>query len=179
MDWPGVNDIGAHAMDLKILPGRRDWRCSVLFGLGIPIVFAAPSALAQTPARPLERVDAFQVAFGLSFRMDACGDSELGDLVRRAVLEKFDHCPFSNGAKAHFHAWAVEENKRQAALFQRYATEHGKLPDRLDGMKESCPELRSSARYQQVRELYEKYGQGKIGVDTIITDPCDVPPVAP
>jgi hypothetical protein len=134
---------------------------------------------AQTAGRPLERADAFQVAYGLSFRLDGCGDSVLGSLFRKAILEKFDRCPFSDEARRRFHSWADSESIRMNGLLTDYVTQHGNLPDRLDGMNQSCRESRVSADYLGLRDRLDRYARGEISADAIIPDRCDVAAGAP
>jgi hypothetical protein len=147
--------------------------------IGLAALVVQPSGHSRATTAKLERIDAFQVAFGLSFQFDACGDSQLGEAFRRAILEKFGRCPFTDDAKSHFHSWTADESTREHALLQRYIADHGKLPDHLDGMKESCQDHRSSAEYLKTRKLLDQYTRREITADDIITDPCNVSPGAP
>ena len=128
-------------------------RFSAAFAIGMAALIVAPTACAETPVTKLERIDAFQVAYAMSFRLDACGDTEIAGLLRRAVLEKFDRCPFTDDAKSRFKGWTSTESNRQQTLLQQYLAQHGKLPDRLDGMKETCAEYRGSSENKKTHEL--------------------------
>jgi hypothetical protein len=136
------------------------------------------SVHAQSTAPAEERVDAFQEAFGMSFYFDGCGDRQLGELYRRALLDKLARCPFSDEAKRSFRSWASSVDAKETELVQRNIKEHGKLPDRLDGMKETCQEHRESPNYLKIRELLHRYARGEISADAIVFS-CDTQAGAP
>jgi hypothetical protein len=67
---------------------------------GIAVLALSPLTLAGGDAvQLLERTDAFEVAYGMSFHIDACGDATTGQLYRQALVEKFENCPFSAEAR--------------------------------------------------------------------------------
>jgi hypothetical protein len=76
----------------------------VLFGL------LSVKALGQSKPQPLTDASGFEPAYSMSFIIyDTCGDSEAGHILRSAILEKLDRCPYSSEAKAEFQTWRVEE----------------------------------------------------------------------
>lgn len=104
---------------------------------------------------------------------DACGDRRLGELYRAAILDKFDHCPFTDEAKRGFHSWASKTTQQSTDMLQSYVAEHGTLPDRPNGMRESCQEHRNTAAYEKAQRLLERYARGEMSADAFLTDPCD------
>jgi hypothetical protein len=102
------------------------------------------------------------------YGFDWCGDRPLGELYRRALLEKFAQCPFADEAKRRFTSWATDVSTRDQEAEKQFVAEHGKLPDRLDGMKETCQDHRNSAGYLKVRELLDRYARGQISAADVI-----------
>jgi hypothetical protein len=152
----------------------------ILFSVGIAALVTATTGSAQqlTPATT-RGTDTFQVAFGMSYySFDECDDRPLGELYRRALLDRFGHCPFPDEAKRRFASWATAESKREDALLDHFVADHGKLPDRLDGMKETCREHRNSMGYRKVREVLNRYARGEANADDVIFS-CDTPTGAP
>ncbi len=136
--------------------------CGLAFGLS----YAAS-------AQPRE-TEAFNVAYGMSYYgFDGCGDSLNGSILRRAVTERVDHCPFSAAAKTAFHLWAARQNERMADQVQRYVATRGQLPERLDGMKRSCREEMASPEHQQAAALLARYARGDIPVTAVIMGACN------
>ena len=66
-----------------------------------------------------------RVGYGLSFMdYDECGDGEAGRLLRRAVVERFEQCPFTPEAKAKFQAFRLETLEHLASEYaQAWAEE--------------------------------------------------------
>jgi len=141
--------------------------------LALLAIAAGTPARAQSSAAPLTNTEAFRAAFGLTFKgFDACGDTVNGERYRKAVTEKLDSCPFTPDAKAKFHAWAETTTQRFTAQLQRFIVENKKLLARCE------PQKRDPA-YVILTDLLSRYSRGEVGIDAIISDPCDVRPAAP
>jgi hypothetical protein len=140
----------------------------------IGAVVAVLVSHAQPLSTKLSRTDAFGVAYGMSLRVDECGDVYLGQVLRKPVSDKFDLCPFSNEARLKFHAWASGMRIGEQAALDGFIAAHGKYPIRPDGMKPTCHDVQTSNQYLKARELLDDYILGKSSVDTVITDPRDV-----
>jgi len=145
------------------------------------IVAVSPSLVVASDRSAVvdNRTDAFEIAYGMSFRLDACGDPIAGDLLRKAIAEKFDRCMSSTETKQHFQERAVALATKAKVSLDSYIAAHGQLPDRLDGMKESCADHLHTAEYSGLRERLQKYMDGEISAESIIPDPCDVSAGAP
>jgi hypothetical protein len=153
----------------------------IVLGIGIITLAAMTSSNAQLPPSTAraDSTDTFQVAFGMSYYgFDWCGDRPLGELYRRALLEKFAQCPFTDEAKRRFSSWTANISARDKEAEKKFIAEHGKLPDRLDGMKQTCQEHRQSADYLKVRERLDRYARAEINVGDVIFS-CDTPAVIP
>ena len=139
----------------------------------------AGSAMAETPA-PLADGDAFRLAYRMSYYgFDVCGDAADGLLYRRALTEKFDHCPFTPAAKADFKQWSAATDTKSAAEVQRYIAEHDKLPESLDEKKAQCRKEQATPAYQKTVALLVGYAQGEVKFDAVVPDACDVKAGAP
>lgn len=148
------------------------WRIGLMVGM---VLLGAASGRAQQ-APPPGQVNWLQAAFAYSFYMfDGCGDSALGVLHRKAILEKLDHCPFAEADKERFHAWAIGETIRENDFLKRSFEAHGGFPDRLPGMTGTCREHQRSEAYVKVRELLESYGRGETSVDIVLPETCAGP----
>ena len=157
----------------------RHWVLSLMLATALLARYEPPTR-AQSPSENLEDANAFQIAFGMSFYgFDECGDTAAGDLFRKALVEKFDHCPFSAEARRRFHRWADDQTASAVAAMQRYIADHGKLPEQLDGMKLTCAALQRTEKYKKTRDILERYSRGEINVDAIIPDRCDMLSVPP
>lgn len=146
------------------------------------IILAALLAGGAQADRPSEIGDnnAFRVAFGMSYYgFDACGDAADGQLYRKALTEKFEHCPFTAAAKADFRQYSVATDAKVTADIKRYIAEHDKLPERLDGMKVSCKAQQQTPAYQKTVALLAGYGKGEVKFDAVVPDPCDTKAGAP
>jgi hypothetical protein len=143
-------------------------------------------AWAQSTSEPLTDPTAFEVAYGLSFMAyDECGDGEAGRLLRRAVVERFEQCPFTPEAKAKFEAFRLETLEHLASEYaQAWAKELKPNPLRRgefnpDGTPASCEDHRRTPRYIERRDQLLRYGRGEITAEQVTIDPCDVSPGAP
>lgn len=145
-----------------------------VLAVGMVLLGAAPGHAQQ--ATPQQPVNWLQAAFAYSFYMfDGCGDRALGELHRKAVLEKLDHCPFVEADKERFHAWAIGETIRENDFLKRSFDERGGYPDRLPGMTGSCRQHQLSEAYVKARELLLSYGRGETSVDIVLPETCAGP----
>jgi hypothetical protein len=146
--------------------------------LALAMLIAGP-ALAEKPA-PLRDSSAFRAAYGMSYYgFDVCGDAENGQLYRKALAEKVDHCPFTAGAKADFKQWSVAADAKGSTDVQRYIAEHDKLPESLDQKKTQCRKEQATPAYQKTVALLARYAKGEVKFDAVVPDPCDVKAGAP
>jgi hypothetical protein len=142
-------------------------------------------AWAESTSERLTDPTAFEVAYGLSFmEFDECGDGEAGRLFRRAVVERFEQCPFTPEAKAKFQAFRLETLEHLASEYaQAWAQEMKPNPLRMgefnpDGTPASCEDHRRTPRYTERRDQLLRYARGEITAEQVTTDPCDVSPGA-
>jgi hypothetical protein len=117
------------------------------------------------------------VAYLLSFPLhDACGDVEAGRILRRALLEKLEACPYSAGAKETARTTIIDELSRLASELIRHPGEtpwaNKELGHNPDGSAMSCQDYRQSQPYVEKRERLSRYGRGEIGVDEAIGADC-------
>jgi hypothetical protein len=146
------------------------------------IILAALLAGGARADKPGEIGDnnAFRVAFGMSYYgFDVCGDATNGQLYRKALTEKFEHCPFTAAAKADFRQWSVLTDAKATADVKRYIAEHDKLPESLDGKKMSCRKEQATPAYQKTITLLAQYAKGEVKYDAVVPDPCDTKAGAP
>jgi hypothetical protein len=162
-------DIGARGMRVRTRP---------IFRAVIVIAWSSCTA-ASDPLTVASRTDAFEIGFGMSFSLDACGAPIEGDRFRKAIADKLDHCPLSAETKQHFQQRASALATNAKSSLDRYVTANGKLPDRLEGMKESCADFLRSDEYLRLRRLLQQYADGEITYESIITDRCDINAGAP
>jgi hypothetical protein len=139
----------------------------------------AGSARADKPGEIGDN-NAFRVAFGMSYYgFDVCGDAADGQLYRKALTEKFEHCPFTAAAKADFRQWSVQTDAKATADVKRYIAEHDKLPESLDGKKMTCRQEQATPAYQKTVALLAQYAKGEVKYDAVVPDPCDTKAGAP
>lgn len=153
---------------------------------GLLLLSLAGPALAQSrPETPVEapvldRPDAFERAFAVSsFSFDACGDPLAGRIFRRALVEKFAHCPFSPEARSRFQQRTRAQQAKTRQAMESMIESRGGLPMRLDGMSMTCHEQQASGDYQRFRSQLDQYAQGALPADAVIAAPCDAPDLAP
>jgi hypothetical protein len=139
----------------------------------------AGSAQAEKPAT-LADSNAFRLAYRMSYYgFDVCGDVADGQLYRKALTEKVDHCPFTAGAKADFRQWSAATGAKTTADVQRYIAEHDKLPESLDQKKMQCRKEQATQAYQKTVALLAEYAKGEAKFDAVVPDACDVKAGAP
>ncbi len=137
-------------------------------------------AQSSPEASSLDRPDAFERAFAVSsYSLDACGDSLGGRTFRRALVEKFAHCPFSPAAQSRFRQRTRAQLAKTRDMMDGMIEEHGGLPVQLDGMPMTCHEQQASDGYKRFRSLLEQYEQGSLPAEAVIAAPCDAPDIAP
>ncbi len=123
---------------------------------------------------------AFEHADAASFyNLDACGDSLDGRLFRRALLEKFMDCPFSDEARTRFARWSQAELRHSRELMAKVVDDVGGLPERLPGMTETCHEQLSSPAIMQLRSTLQHYAAGEITAAAVLPAACDASSVEP
>ncbi len=165
---------------LKPAPTCIPQRTILLMGALVITMVLMPTS--WTRAQPveghLENTEGFKAGFGMSFQgLDACGDRRLGELFRRALMDRFRRCPFSPVAKAAFEDWAEATGTRANA--QLNELEHGGLPGQMQNLAVTCREHRASADYQKLRSVLERYGRGEVSAEAVAPDRCDASPGAP
>jgi hypothetical protein len=152
------------------------------FAFAVLLLPLCGSAFAQSSAEGpvLDHPDAFERAFAVSsYSLDACGDSLGGRLYRRALVEKFAHCPFSPAAQSRFRQRTRAQQAKTRDAMESMIEQHGGLPMQLDGMPMTCHEQQASDGYKQFRSLLEQYAQGSLPAEAVIAAPCDAPDIAP
>ena len=128
----------------------------------------------------LDRPDAFERASAVStFSFDACGDTLAGRVFRRALAEKFAHCPFSSEARLRFRERTEAQLAKTRRAMASMIEDRGGLPMQLDGMPLTCHEQQASDGYKRFRGLLDQYAQGTLPAEAIIAAPCDAPDLAP
>jgi len=113
------------------------------------------------------------------YGFDVCGDAANGQLYRKALTEKFEHCPFTAAAKADFRQWSAATDAKATADIKRYIAEHDKLPESLDGKKMTCRQEQATPAYQKTVALLAGYAKGEVKFDAVVPDPCDTKAGAP
>ena len=138
----------------------------------------AAGAPAAEPA--LEDVLAFERGFAVSlYQFDACGDALTGRLFRRALAERFAHCPFSAEARERFARRTRAEQAKARAMLQAMIEREGGLPLRLEGMAETCHARQASEPYRALRTRLEAYAEGALPAEAILPAACDAPDILP
>jgi hypothetical protein len=128
----------------------------------------------------LERIDAFEKAYGASFyEFDACGDGIAGRIYRSALTDKLKQCPFSEAAKKRFQLRAAAQRRKSSQAMAKMIEDNSGLPIRLEGMTRTCHEQSGSPEYRLVRGRLDDYAAGKSGPDTVVPQPCDAAEITP
>ncbi len=103
---------------------------------------------------------------------DHCGDVTRGDLFRKVLREKVDHCRFfSEADKASFRTWAAARSADYAEQ-SRQAAAQGPVPSTPDMIRQ-CKEFTFTSEYQRMRRLIDRYGDGKASADDVIQEACE------
>ena len=146
---------------------------------------AAPSdADEASPAGPLNDPTPFQIGYGMSFYdFDACGDPEAGRILRSAIIEKLEHCPFSPEARVKFEAWrvATAEQLLSQLLSNQDAAPVGPpevTEPAAEGTRMTCERYRSTQRYLDRRADLLRYAKREITVDELLGEDCPSGPAS-
>lgn len=152
----------------------------ILIGV-LALSLCGPAIAQPSPAGPaLDRPEAFERAFATSaYTFDACGDPLAGRLFRRALAERFAHCPFTSEARSHFQQRTRSQQAKSRKMVEEMIETRGGLPMHLDGMSMTCHEQQADTGYRGFRERLDQYGRGDLPAEAIIAAPCDAPEITP
>lgn len=154
------------------------WEVVVLKSVAVALIAAALAAPAQGHAQPREGAPGADVAFRLAYQMsyvslDWCGDSASGAIFRKALLARFDACPFPGDVKSSFHDWVEKESVRQQAATQGALAHDNQSPDHASDLEQSCAERLHSPDYQQARDQLQRFDRGELPATMVISTPCE------
>lgn len=122
-------------------------------------------------------VESFKIAYGLSYKINACGDPLTAQLFRKALVDKFVHCHPSSSTWADFRKWMKVTDKKATLQIQSLA-ESGPSK-RLTGMTTACSEALSDSKYQSLKERLSRYSAQKAMLDNVIPGTCNEAPSFP
>ena len=152
----------------------------------LPAAALAVLALATASSADDQLTDPtpFEIAYGLSFYdYDACGDAAAGSILRHAIIEKLEHCPFSPQAKARFAAWRLET--AEGLLSQLLSNQDGSPvgPPEVSeptagGTPMTCERYRSTQRYVDRRADLLRYSKREMTVDQLLGADCPSGPAS-
>ena len=149
-------------------------RAAAALALAAALPWAAAAQQAPAQDRPLDDTGAFERSFAESlYQFDACGDPLAGRMFRKALDERFAHCPFSPDARSRFAQRARAEQAKVRRTMERLVEANGGLPTRLEGMSTTCHAMQASDEYRNFRGRLERYAQGEMPADAVIPAPCD------
>lgn len=149
---------------------------------GVLALSLGSAAVAQTsPDRPaLSHPEAFERAFATSsYTFDACGDPLAGRVFRRALAERFAHCPFTAEAQSRFQQRTRVQQEKSRRMIAEMVEAHGGLPMHLDGMVMTCHEQQADGDYRKLRERLDQYARGDLPAEAVIAAPCDASEITP
>jgi hypothetical protein len=154
------------------MPARHVLSAAVLAVLALSAAGADDQLTDPTP---------FEVAYGLSFYdFDACGDAEAGSILRRAIVEKLERCPFSPQARARFGAWRLET--AEGLLSQLLSNQDGSPvgPPEVTNPTApmTCERYRSTPRYVDRRADMLRYAKREMTVDQLLGADCPSGPAS-
>lgn len=152
----------------------------VLIGV-LALSLCGPAVAQPSPLGPaLDRPEAFERAFATSaYTFDACGDPLAGRLFRRALAERFAHCPFTSEARSRFQQRTRSQQAKSRKMVEEMIETRGGLPMHLDGMSMTCHEQQADTGYRSFRERLDQYGRGDLPAEAVIAAPCDAPEITP
>ncbi|HKP26790.1 MAG TPA: hypothetical protein VJV39_23170 [Dongiaceae bacterium] len=149
------------------------------------LALATPSgADEQAPPDLLTDPAPFEIGYGMSFYdFDACGDAEAGRILRRAIVEKLERCPFSRQARAEFDAWRLETAEELAS---RLLSNQDGIPvgppevtePAANGRPMTCERYRSTQHYVDRRADLLRYANQEIPVDQLLGEDCPSGPAS-
>jgi hypothetical protein len=137
------------------------------WGRGILPIFLVVLC-AQAPM--WENIGGIEAGYALSFRLDACGDAALGAAMRKALMAKFESCPFADMTKERFRQTAARQRTVFAGQLAQYVHDHGPL-DHVDGVPSCAAYLHSPVIEQRRRQLLD-YRDGKLTLDDVMPLSC-------
>jgi hypothetical protein len=149
------------------------------------VTLATPSGADEPPSpAPLSDPTPFEIGYGMSFYdFDACGDAEAGRILRSALIEKLEHCPFTPQAKARFEAWRLKT--AEELLSQLLSNQDGKpvgppevSEPAADGPPMTCDRYHSTPRYVHRRSELLRYANREITVDQLFGEDCPSGPAS-
>ena len=154
---------------------------SVLFGAFAGLLaLSLCGAAAPSTGPSLDHPEAFEQAFATSsYTFDACGDPLAGRLFRRALTERFAHCPFTPEARARFQQRTRIQLAKSRRMLEEMVETHGGWPMHLDGSPMTCHEQQAGNDYRAFRERLDQYAQGGLTAEAVIPAPCDAPEITP
>ena len=139
-----------------------------------------PLGLAPAFAEPLQDARAFDHAYAASFYIfDGCGDAKYGLLFRDALDARFAQCPFSDQAREAHRRRNAQQAKKSRDLMKNLIDETGGVPVRLPGMSETCRQRQSAPDYVAARARLERFSQGALKAEDIVSEPCDAETLTP
>jgi hypothetical protein len=151
-----------------------------LLAAALLLAAAGPAQEKSPQEKPLQDTEAFERGFAISlYQFDACGDPLAGRMFRRALTDRFDHCPFSPEARNRYRDRTRAELARVRERMQRMVEENGGLPRELAGMSTTCHAQQASAPYREFRALLERYAGGAVPAEAVIPAPCDAADIMP
>jgi hypothetical protein len=140
--------------------------------LCLPLLLLIPViAEAQTPPAPLP--DGYIRQQSLTFALDECGDPALGELYRKALTDKLNACPFDARARAQAIEAAQQDGAKEKAAIADYLKTHKTLPERLEGMNQSCKDMLLMPQINDLRAKLQRYAKGEISLSVALPDPCE------
>jgi len=135
-------------------------------------LYGRSSHLPRNAQGLLENTDTFRIAFGMSFRIDKCGDYRHGKAFRQAAIARMHSCPFSIQARKDFDAWTRTTEEKLSAVFGEGLAGGAITADAKCGLILNDPKfLAEMAALDRLGPL--------IWSERLDQDPCDTPPVAP
>jgi hypothetical protein len=151
----------------------------------IGLLSADATAQSKTPS--LTDPTPQEIAYGFSFYMyDTCGDSEAGQIFRRAIIEQLDRCSFSPEAKAKFQAWRIETLEALVSRLIKPGSDFNAskvLKDvtggtNPDGSAKTCSEYRATPEYIERRAKLLQYQRGEISLEKLLGPACPSGPAS-
>jgi hypothetical protein len=131
--------------------------------------FSLIALCAQAPMP--DRTDSLEAGYALSFRTDACGDADLGDAMRQALMAKFESCPFTEMTRQRFQQMAARQRRVFTGQLAQYVHDHGGPLDHVDGVP-SCTAYLHSPAMEQLRSKLFAYRDGKLTLDEVMPVSC-------
>ena len=100
-------------------------------------------------------------------------------MFRRALAERFAHCPFTPAARSRYQQRTRAQLAKLRQQMDSMVESRGGLPMRLDGMSMTCHEQQATDDYKSFRGRLSQYAQGDLSADAVIAAPCDAAEIMP